>query len=434
VRFHRGYFRGQLHRRIFLWFGASILLTGLTVVAVLHLLGEGGTGWRRELQRSASFVEGQFARYWDSPADREALATAIAQDFDLRVTLLGEKRDVLSVHGSPCHHPAFTLPIVKEGVPRGSVQICSPRHPPWGVWRILLALLLTGAMLWAASGRIARRLARPLWELSRVAQDIGSGRLSSRMQLRPHDPAEVREIRVLSYSINDMAARIERQISDQRELLAAVSHELRTPLSRIRLLVELIRVNGADAKALDELDREVVEIDSLVGELLASSRLDFAALTPHSLDATEVAKRALERAGLDASLLSVEGVPRSFEADAGLIARALANLIENAKVHGQGLTCLRVRFGPATVAFEAEDAGPGFASGEESRVFAPFHPRRADAKPRSAGSLGLGLALVQRIALAHGGKAYAFNRPHGGATVGFEVNAQRRSTESPVGF
>lgn len=422
MRFHhRGYFRGQLHQRIFFWFGASILLTGVMVILVMHLLGEGSAGWRLELKRGAAFVEGQFGRYWDSPKDREALANSIASNFDTPVTLLDARGQVLGVYGGPCHRPEFSLRIVRNSEPRGEVRICSPRRSAWGIWRILLALLLSGAMLWAASGRIARRLARPLWELSRVAQDIGSGRLSSRMHLRPHGPGEVREIRVLSYSINDMAARIERQIADQRELLAAVSHELRTPLSRIRLLVELVRVNGADPKALDELDREVVEIDSLVGELLASSRLDFAALTPHALDATEVAKRALERAGLAASLLSTEGIPRSFEADAGLIARALANLIENAKVHGGGLTGLRVRFSATSVSFEAEDSGPGFPNGEASRVFSPSY--RQPAKTRDAGSLGLGLTLVRRIAEAHGGRAYATNRPQGGATVGFEVAA-----------
>jgi two-component system OmpR family sensor kinase len=419
VRFHgRGYFRGQLHQRIFFWFGASILLTGVMVISVMQLLGEGGF-WRRELQHGAAFLEEQFARYWDSPSDRDALAQGIASNFETAVIVLNSRGEVLGVYGGACNRVEFSLRIFKNSEPRGEVKICRHRHLTWGLWRVLLPLLLSGAMLWAASGRIARRLARPLWELSRVAQDIGSGHLSSRMHLRPHGPGEVREIRVLSYSINDMAARIERQLADQRELLAAVSHELRTPLSRIRLLVELIRVNGADPKALDDLDREVVEIDSLVGELLASSRLDFAALTPHSLDAVEVAKRALDRAGLSTSLLSAEGTPRPFEADAGLIARALANLIENAKVHGGGLTGLRVRFGSKAVAFEAEDSGPGFSSGEAGRVFSPLH--RQPGKTRDAGSLGLGLALVRRIAEAHGGKAYASNRPQGGAIVGFEV-------------
>src|SRR5262249_2872190 len=149
-----------------------------------------------------AFVEGQFSRYWDSPKDREALAQAIASTFDTPVTLLDARGAVLGAYGGACHRPEFSLRIVTGSEARGEVRICSPRRSAWGVWRIFLVLLLSGAMLWAASGRIARRLARPLWELSRVAQDIGSGRLSSRMHLRPHGPAEVREIRVLSYSIN----------------------------------------------------------------------------------------------------------------------------------------------------------------------------------------------------------------------------------------
>jgi len=81
----------------------------------------------------------------------------------------------------------------------------------------------------------------------------------------------------------------------------------------------------------------VIVFDTLVGELLASARLDFAALSPRPLDGAEAARRALERAGLPAGLLVV--APESegalgFEADATLVARALANLLDNARRHG----------------------------------------------------------------------------------------------------
>jgi signal transduction histidine kinase len=233
------------------------------------------------------------------------------------------------------------------------------------------------------------------------------------------------EARVLAASINDMARRIEKQMADQRELLAAVSHEIRTPLSRIRLLAELLRGETLDkgasvAKALDELDREVIEIDALVSELLASSRLDFAALRVRPLDAADVATRALERAGLNASLLEIETEDTTFAADATLIARALANLLANAKAHGAGVLALRVRDGAGQLVFEVEDHGRGFEPGEEERVFESFYQRPGD-EAREKGALGLGLTLVKRIAVAHGGSAFAANREGGGARVGIAL-------------
>src|SRR5262249_38671054 len=162
-------------------------------------------------------------------------------------------------------------------------------------------------------GKIARRLTRPLGELSQVARDLGAGRLSSRARIPPWEQGEVR---VLAEAVNEMAGRIERQIADQRELLAAVSHELRTPLGHLRLLVELARTPPQDAGFFEEWDGEVVEIDALVGQLLAHSRLDFAAITRTRLEAADLARRALERAGLPASLLSLEGEPSAIEADA----------------------------------------------------------------------------------------------------------------------
>lgn len=282
-------------------------------------------------------------------------------------------------------------------------------------WTRAIPVLILMFILWAAAGRLAWGIARPLSELARVAGELGAGKLSSRVHLGLHAAGEVG---VLAAVFNDMADRIERQVSDQRELLAGVSHELRTPLARIRILIELLR-EGAGADRLDEIEREVVEIDALVGELLASSRLDFSALVRRPLDGAEIGRKALERAGLPVTLLTITGDLR-VEADPTLLSRALANLIDNARKHGRGLTLLRVEERGDLLAFEAEDAGPGVPVDDPDSIFRPFAPR-PNGEPREPGSLGLGLALVRRIAEAHGGGAYAANRAGGGARIGFEV-------------
>ncbi|WP_438019278.1 HAMP domain-containing sensor histidine kinase [Sorangium sp. So ce315] len=423
----------RLHRRIFMWFGATILITAVAAVATTVAIDRvGNSGWRREHARAQSFVGHQFQRVWGDPVARDALARVIAEDFDTDLELLDATGRRLARYGQPCRAHALVAPVRGEGGPLGTVLLCPGRGRSGAPLRFALPLLAVTFVLWAASGLISRRLARPLVDLAHVAHEIGAGKLSSRVRLDCHGQGEVS---VVAEAVNDMAARIERQLADQRELLAAVSHELRTPLARIRLLTEMARGDGApSASVLDDLDREVMEIDALVGDLLASSRLDFAALTLTRLDPAEAAVRALERAGLDPALLEVAEQTPAFEADATLLARALANLLENARAHGGGADRLRVRpGGPRSVVFEVEDRGPGFAEGEETRIFEPFFRReRAQGSHDGAerGSLGLGLTLCKRIAEAHGGRAFAERREGGGARVGIELALRPPAAEA----
>jgi two-component system OmpR family sensor kinase len=313
-------------------------------------------------------------------------------------------------------------------------------HQRTRAWLVVSVFI---CMLWGVSGRIARRLTRPFVELSRVAQEIGRGNLSARYKLGRH--GRTGEAFMIGHSINEMAGRIEKQLKDQRELLAAVSHEVRTPLARIRMLVELARTHEAgadqdtarfvvDAKTLDDLDREVIEVDALVGELLASSRLDFAALTCAELDASDVVRRALERQSIDpASIkLALPETPCSFRADPTLVQRALANILQNAIVHAEGVDTVVVTESGEWVRFEVKDRGPGLVKGEEHKIFDPFYRGSLDtsattsAHPAHA-ALGLGLALVQRIAKAHGGQAFAGARTDGqGACIGIELPRRPR--------
>jgi signal transduction histidine kinase len=280
--------------------------------------------------------------------------------------------------------------------------------------RPVFALLAMVAILWMASGAIAWRLTQPLGELARVARQLGDGKLDARMRSHPR----ARELTAIATAVNEMAERISKQLRDQRELLAAVSHEIRTPLGHLRVLLDTARERGFPEEMIDELEREVLEVDALVDQLLASSRLDFGALERRELDVAVEAARALERLGVDAAVLDVESDACRVSADPTLLRSALANLVRNALDHGGGVTRVAVRRTLEAIEVDVEDAGPGFAPADLARVFQPFFRGGEGSGDKPArGSLGLGLSLVDRIAQAHGGSARAGNRDGGGARV-----------------
>jgi signal transduction histidine kinase len=406
---------------LFFWFGISILLMGAVAGTVMTLFGAraGMSDW----ERGRAFASGRFAAVWHDPPARKELLHAIDRDLGLGVALVETSGATLEQAGPACPKPDVVVPVVSAsgeqlGEARGCLARSSRHRPPI----YLVAIAAAGATLWLASFAVARRLGRPLQNLAAVAREIGEGKLQSRARLGWHQPGEVG---ALAESINEMAGRIEKQLSDQRELLAAVSHEIRAPLSRLRMLVEMLRGRGADDATIAKLEREIVEIDSLVGDLLASSRLDLSMFAFRALDAAELAAEALDRAGLPPELLEVRTSAVSFDGDATLVARALANLLDNAARHGGGATSLFIREdGPASIVIEVVDDGPGFDTETLPKAFEPF--QRGRVERRGSTSLGLGLALVRRIAEAHGGAAWAENRPEGGAKVALRLARHAR--------
>jgi signal transduction histidine kinase len=280
----------------------------------------------------------------------------------------------------------------------------------WHWWQ----LVITFVIMWGSSGAIAWRLTHPLLHVIKAARDLGAGKLDTRIPTSPrHD-----ELHVLASAINDMAERIEIQIKDQRELLAAVSHELRTPLGHMRVLIDTARDNGSGSgsgsgKPLDDLEREVIVLDDLVGKLLASSRLEFGNLDRRPRDVGALVTDVATSAGVPPEAIEAEGDVRA-PIDLTLVHRAVANLLDNARTHGGGVVAVRIVRRAGQVAIEVDDAGPGVPADRRADAFRAF-------VPSAGGGLGLGLALVSRIAVAHGGGAWISDRPGGGARVGFAV-------------
>jgi len=420
----------QLRRRLFVAFGAAITVTGLVASLVTGALSDRGS-WRSQRTRMERFAGARFAEVWEQPDARAGLASAVAGELRLRVELRDRDGRTLLLRApageaeAGCAHPALRSRVVGPGgATLGEARFCHV-DATWGAGRTALLLLAVVAVIWKMAGGIARRMARPLDDLVEVVRDIGEGRLDRRARLQTHGHSE---LGLLARVVNDMAARIEAQVAAQKELLATVSHELRSPLARVRFLLETARSEEADvgarASAIAEVEDELEGIDALVGDLLASSRMDFQAMQRVRLDATEVATRALAKEGVDLAVLDAPDEAIPIVGDATLLTTALVNLIGNAQRHAGGLRALRLRREGDTVRFEVDDPGGGIPEDELPRIFEPFY--RGSGAGRRGGA-GLGLALVRRIASSHGGAVWASNLPGGGARVGFSVACEASS-------
>ncbi|MFH8389705.1 MULTISPECIES: ATP-binding protein [unclassified Streptomyces] len=216
-------------------------------------------------------------------------------------------------------------------------------------------------------------------------------------------------------------------------LLAAVSHDLRTPLAGIKAAVSSLR---SDDVAWSEEDRaELLEgiedgadrLDHLVGNLLDMSRLQTGTVTPliREIDLDEVVPMALGGVPEDSVDLDVPESLPMVAVDAGLLERAMANLVENAVKYSP--VDERVLVAASAMADRVEvrvvDRGPGVPDEAKDRIFAPFQ-RYGDA-PRGTG-VGLGLAVARGFAEAMGGTLNAEDTPGGGLTMVLTVRAVAR--------
>lgn len=216
-------------------------------------------------------------------------------------------------------------------------------------------------------------------------------------------------------------------------LLDAVSHDLRTPLAGIKAAISSLLAPGAQwseqsvRRFHGTIDRETDRLTGLVSNLLDLSRLRAGTLplTLRDADLEIVACRAVDSlsdAGAPVDLDLPEGLPR-VRADAGLLERALANVLANARAVTPQGALVTVRAEPAgadRVELLVIDAGPGLAPDRREAVFQPFQ-RFDDANAGGSRGLGLGLAIAKGFIEAMGGRLTVRDAPGGGAVFVFDL-------------
>ncbi|MBP2190048.1 sensor histidine kinase [Nocardia goodfellowii] len=239
----------------------------------------------------------------------------------------------------------------------------------------------------------------------------------------------------------------------RRALLSAVSHDLRTPLAGAKAAVSSLRSDDIEfstedtAELLETIEESVDQLTALVGNLLDSSRLAVGVVTPRlrQVYLDEVVHRALVSVGMGARGLRRAAMDRvrvevgevAVRADAGLLERVLANLIDNAVRHAPRDSSVRVTAEVTgdRVSIAVVDTGPGIAPGSEEQLFEPF--QRLGDRDNTTG-VGLGLAVVRGFVEAMGGTVHAEPTPGGGLTMLVDLAADERAaaggTGAAVGF
>ena len=261
----------------------------------------------------------------------------------------------------------------------------------------LLGLALAGAWL------IASALSRPLGAIAAAAREVGRGQLP--VPLAETGP---REMRTVSVAFNRMAGDLAAMERERATVLAGISHDLRTPLSRLRLAIEM---SGTDPQTADGMGADVEEMDKVIGQFLAFARGEDEPLLVGDLNAlvAEIVDGYRKR---DQAVAFTPGRLSRQRFAPLAVRRAVSNLIDNALHYAATPVEVATARDATRALIEVRDRGPGVPPSELERLKRPF-TRLNEARSGSGGA-GLGLAIVERIARAHGGQLELRAREGGG--------------------
>jgi signal transduction histidine kinase len=387
---------------------------------VLRALGE-STGVDRVYVFSVAVVEGVVRstqrHEWAAPDVEPQLGLELFQGFDMVhggfARWVDQLPEGVTLSGRVDDLPPSEADVLRE---LGIAAIAVVPIDVGGRWWGWLAFELTHATRdWSGRELDALRTAADV-----LGGSIQRSELTAALRDREAEAAE-------AFQRERAAAEQLRTLDELKDtFLTAVSHELRTPLTSIRGFTATLIDHHDELdeeghlRLLSRLAANVERLDVLLRELLDLNRLRSGSIVARvrDVDVRVLVDEAVGRIGpgLGAHLLDVRCDVATARLDPLLTGRILDNLLRNAARHtptGSHVS-LRVTAIDDAVLLVVEDDGPGIPAAERDAVFAPFH--HGPTAPLHAPGTGVGLSLVARFAMLHGGTAWVEDTPGGGAS------------------
>jgi len=441
-------FRFGLRARLVVAFvGIAILGADLaTVYSSLNLDSHLTSAARSRLARSAEhFGDVAGVVYADSggwTAEARQALVHLAEADGLAAAIVDENGGnvvILTPSGRPEEDAVANAPVLADGRTVGRVSVSQSdgklltpvetrlrrelnrMHLMAGVTSAAIALAVALYLAWS--------LSRPLRLIRAGAERMGEGQLDTRVREVGDD-----EIRAVARALNSLAETLAREEALRKESVADLAHELRTPVMGLLARIEAAQdgVFSDDAANLAAMHGEAVRLSRLLDDLssLADAERPGMLLEREPVDLAEVTARQI--AAVE-GLFARKGVsvtsdlePAVVDGDAVRLQQIVVNLLSNALRYTDegGQVLVRVGRDGQNAVLEVEDTGIGIAEDDLGHVFERFW-RGEKSRSRATGGTGIGLAVVQGLARAHGGQVTVSSVLGQGATFRVTMPAAR---------
>jgi two-component system sensor histidine kinase CpxA len=311
------------------------------------------------------------------------------------------------------------LLFVAKPQPGGALRVVRHEYP--GVFAFFL-ITLSGLLCYL----LVLSILKPVVQLQKASKRMAAGDLSARVGSASERSDEIGQ---LGRDFNTMSEKVETLLNGQKRLLADISHELRSPLARLQLSIGIAQQQDPKSQsesslvALNRIEKEAGQIESMIGQVLTLSRLDNqdTVLNCQQTSLSQILNALIEDAQFEASQKHKQLVfscPQDvvLNVDPQLIASAIENILRNAIHYSESKIEVAVEAKNDSLVIVIKDDGQGMESDQIQKIFDPFY-RSSTARDRNSGGVGLGLAIAYRAIVQHQGYLHAKNADEGGLEV-----------------